>query len=97
MPASLKNKVDPAAPLVQSRIKESDKTPFVARCGNLLVLVHDLEFFSSKIIIMRCRILQGKHFNDRGDYGPGDDVTIGPISNYWRKISIPPMKKQRRL
>ncbi len=96
MPAKTIQKIDPAAPLVQSRIKASDKVPFVARCGSVLCLVNSLEEFAPKLILLRVRIVQGKHFSDCGDYGPGDEVTIGPITNHWRRISLPILKRSKR-
>lgn len=95
MPATKYPKIDPAAPLVESRIKATDKTPFAARCGSVLVCVNELEELAPKLIILRVRIIQGHHFNDRGDYGPGDEVTIGPITHHWRKLSLPVLKKSR--
>lgn len=95
MPANTHRQIDPAAPLVESPIKATDKTPFAARCGGLLAYVITLEELAPRMILLRVRIIQGKHFNDRGDYGPGDEVTIGPITNHWRRLSLPVVKKSK--
>jgi hypothetical protein len=75
--------------LSQSPIKPDDKPPFIARCGELLMLVDDLDgSLSESLIVLRGVILEGHHYNDRGDYGIGDRVNIGPITDYWRRISL---------
>ena len=82
------NKRNPAD-LSQVQIKTDDKPPFVARCGNLMLLVEALSSeHEGQLICLHGEILEGKHFSDDGDYGFGDVVTIGPITSHWRKVSV---------
>jgi|JFJP01.1.fsa_nt_gi hypothetical protein len=85
-----KSKVD-HQPIAQVPIKFTDKPPFVARCGTFLLLVSEIEDFGTngQHLILRGTILEGLYFNDRGNYSAGDRVSIGPITEYWRRITLP--------
>lgn len=73
----------------QIPITAATETPFVARCGSVLIFVDALDgSFAEGFIILRGVLLEGKHFNDIGDYGVGDRVNIGPITDSWRRISL---------
>jgi hypothetical protein len=80
----------------QRRILGTEKPPFVARCGRVLLLVDEViqpDPNTKGFILLRGTLIEGLHFDDRGDYGPGDRVTIGPITNYWRRITLPKPKR----
>jgi len=85
-----KAKVD-HPPIAQVPIKSTDQTPFVARCGTFMLLVTEIDDCGSEgqFIILRGTILEGHHFNDHGEYTVGDCVSIGPITDHWRKITLP--------
>jgi len=63
--------------------------PFIARCGSLILEVKECITEFAPMQMIRGIILQGKHFNDRGDYGPGDTVTVGPLTEHWRILTFP--------
>lgn len=84
------NKRKPAD-VAQFPLTPLDKPPFVARCGTLLLLVDELDdSFAEGFTILRGVILEGVYFNDNGNYGFGDRVSIGPITPHWRRISTNP-------
>lgn len=64
-------------------------TPFIARCGKLIVQVNEVLERFQPLPMVRAEILAGKHFNDAGNYGPGDEVTIGPMSEHWEFLTFP--------
>jgi hypothetical protein len=64
-------------------------TPFIARCGNLIVQVREVLERFQPLPMVRVEILAGKHFNDAGNYGPGDEVTIGPLTDHWQILTFP--------
>lgn len=75
--------------IFQRPLKPDDKPPFMARCGNVLVMVKNIECDGGVgPFFLKGLILEGVHINDRGDYGPGDTVTFGPLSEYWRRITL---------
>jgi hypothetical protein len=63
--------------------------PFIAQCGNLIVEVNKVHVDLLPLQLIDVEILKGKYFNDRGDYGPGDEVTIGPLSEHWKILTFP--------
>lgn len=63
--------------------------PFIAKCGKLIVEVQEVLQEFAPLPMIRCEILSGEHFNDAGDYGPGDTVTIGPLTEHWRILTFP--------
>jgi hypothetical protein len=76
----------------QRRILGTEKPPFVARCGRMLFVVEEVilpDPAAKNFILLRGTLIEGKHFNDAGDYGPGDRVTVGPITKNWRRITLP--------
>lgn len=76
------------ADLYQVPFTAEDKPPFVARNGRVVFLVEAIEDLTGHgFILIRGLMLEGIHFNDQGDYTPGDRVTIGPITDTWRRIS----------
>ena len=64
-------------------------TPFIARCGNLVVQVNEVLDRFHPLPMIRVKVLAGKHFNDAGDYGPGDEVNIGPLTEHWQVLTFP--------
>ena len=84
-------------PLVENPIRLADKLPFAAKCGNLTIWVTSVDGEGVaksrkgpvEIILIRGQIIQGKYFNDAGNYGPGDTVCIGPITDHWKRLSLP--------
>lgn len=87
--------IDPdAQPVVSPLVPEtlpSIPVPFIASCGNLIVEVQ--EAFSKwqqiPMPMLRVIILRGRHFNNSGDYGPGEEVNIGPLSEHWKILTFP--------
>ena len=73
----------------QIPLSPQDKPPFVARCGTVMVLVQSIEQAGDDgPMFLGGLILEGFHFNDHGDYGPGDTVGFGPLTDHWRRISV---------
>jgi hypothetical protein len=69
-------------------IAGTEAVPFVAVNGHFILAVSSIEQMDGPgFVMMRGRILEGTHFNDSGNYGPGEVVTIGPITDTWRRIS----------
>lgn len=78
-----------ASPISEARISPKDKVPFIARCGNLLFLVDEIEDLDNcGFIVLRGTIIEGHHFNDRGDYSAGDMCSIGPITDNWTRLTV---------
>ena len=70
-------------------IKGDEETPFIGVCGTFMMFVQSIEELwneGSGFIVVRGLILTGFHFNDRGNYEPGQTVTIGPITDSWRRL-----------
>ncbi len=69
-------------------ITGTEAVPFVAVNGSVLFSVSGIEQMDGPgFVLMRGLIVEGFHFNDAGNYGPGQTVTIGPITDTWRRIS----------
>lgn len=69
-------------------ITGTEAVPFVAMNGSVLFAVSGIEQMDGPgFVLMRGLIVEGFHFNDAGNYGPGQTVTIGPITDTWRRIS----------
>jgi hypothetical protein len=63
--------------------------PFIARCGNIIVQVRRVFTELLPLPMFRAEILAGQHFNDAGDYGPGDTVNFGPLTEHWEVLTFP--------
>lgn len=82
--------LDPKTAAVEVDFDMHSPVPFVAKCGGLIVKVTRIHEEFLPLPLIRCQILAGKHFNDAGDYGPGDSVTIGPlIEDSWKILTFP--------
>ena len=71
-------------------IKGDDQPPFLGVNGTLMMCVESIEEMGRKgsgVILIRGLILAGFHFNDRGNYEKGQTVTIGPITDTWRRLT----------
>lgn len=69
-------------------VKDLPPLPFIAKCGNLVVKALKIREDLAPLPVMRCHVVSGLHFNDHGDYGPGDEVNIGPLTTYWRILKF---------
>ena len=81
--------LDPDTQPIDSPMDMAAPVPFIAQCGGLIVQVDEVLQEFAPMPIIRCEILQGKHFNDAGNYGPGDTVVIGPLTEHWRILTFP--------
>jgi hypothetical protein len=69
-------------------ITGAEPVPFVAVNGGVLMMIEHIEQADGPLVVFMTGIItEGLHFNDRGNYGPGDRVCIGPITDTWRRIS----------
>lgn len=81
--------LDPDSNPVESPMSLDAPVPFIARCGKVVVEVKEVIKEFDPLMMITAEILAGKHFNDAGDYGPGDTVNIGPLTEYWRILTFP--------
>ncbi len=81
--------LDPDATPNEWPMDMATPVPFIARCGSLIIQVEECLTEFAPMQMIRGEILDGKHFNDRGDYGLGDTVTIGPLTEHWRILTFP--------
>lgn len=81
--------VQPDAQRIEVDFDIHAPVPFIAKCGQLIVEVKQVREEFLPMHLIRVEILAGKHFNDAGDYGPGDEVTIGPLTEHWRILQFP--------
>lgn len=81
--------LDPDAQPVELPMDMATPVPFIARCGSLIVEVQKCITDFAPMQMIRAEILAGKHFNDRGNYGPGDTCTFGPLTEHWRILTFP--------
>jgi hypothetical protein len=68
--------------------------PFIAKCGNVTVEVLKVHEDMLPMEMIRAKIIKGMHFNDRGNYGPGDEVNIGPLTEHWKILQFPDLASQ---
>lgn len=81
--------LDPDFQPVESPMSMDAPVPFIAKCGNVIVEVNECIKEFEPMQMIRAEILKGLHFNDRGNYGPGDTVTMGPLTDHWRILTFP--------
>lgn len=80
--------LDPDANPSEWPMDMATPVPFIAKCGKLIVEVQLCLPEFAPMQMIRAEILQGMHFNDHGDYGPGDTVNIGPLTEHWRILTF---------